>query len=64
MWHWEVRGIGYIDPQLVSGAAAINATAEGTSVIGTWEPRQVTDVVLTLMASGFELVAVRRLEVA
>jgi hypothetical protein len=61
MPHWEVRGVGYVDPQLVSGATAINPTAEGTSVIGTWEPGQVIGVVLALIASGFELVSVRRL---
>ena len=62
MSQWEVHGVGHVDPQLVRGAAIINATADGTSVIGTWEPGQLTGVVLALMASGFELVSVRRLD--
>jgi len=61
MCRWEVRGVGYVDPQLVRGTAVTNATAEGAVVIGTWEPNEITAVVLALMASGFELVSVRRL---
>lgn len=58
---WELRGIGHAGPRLMGGAV-LHEGAEGTVVTGIWRQDELVEPTRLLMAPGFELLSIRRLD--